>query len=199
MAAPTRRAIHFCFARWVNAEFVNRFFLLCYICEVGQLLVVEGRIANDRLKKNDSGTPKRVGRSSSTDQPLSTFLAKTAFSVATKMPALQATYVPFLNPRRSPTWLVLWMPRRAPNTVRRSAAQRCPSGPSRFTSPNSHTSSAQMSGPPPLITRQQIIIQVFHATVVCGSLACQNTQITFHLRRYIPERNIKAHKQRHNS
>ena len=50
---------------------------------------------------------KSVERSSSTDQALSVVFAKTAFSAATKMPALQATYVPFLNPRRSPTWLVL--------------------------------------------------------------------------------------------
>ena len=136
--------------RALDERGIGQPFLLCYIGEVGQLLVVEGLIANGRLKKNDSGTPKRVGRSSSTDQPLSTFLAKTAFSVATKMPALQATYVPFLNPRRSPTWLVLWMPRRAPNTVRQSVAQRCSSFPSLFASPmaDSHTSSAQIYGPP---------------------------------------------------
>ena len=94
--------------RTLDERGIGQPFLRCYIGEVGQLLVVEGLIANDRLlKQTDSGTPKRVGRSSSTDQPLSTVLAKTAFSVATKMPALQATYVPFLNPRRSPTSLVL--------------------------------------------------------------------------------------------
>ena len=88
------------------------------------------------------------------------------------------------------------MPRRAPNTVRQSVAQRCPSVPSLFTSPmaDSHTSSAQIYGPP-LRTNTSSYKSVCPATFVCFFLACQNTQITLHLRRAILNCDIKKNAQ----
>ena len=47
--------------RTLDERGIGQLFLLCYIGEVGQLPVVEGLIANGRLKKNDSGTFKTRG------------------------------------------------------------------------------------------------------------------------------------------